>query len=426
MSAAQQLQLPDLTIPLRDTSTLRRVLTQYWQRVLQEFLRLPQAKIKLENRPLYVETARLLEQLARADLRTALQIVRQPTISTLVQIILPQLQADGDQAALNRWLREACVLVLLELAVRGGLPAEGVQVGRGKDGSFAVLRCPDAQLQVELLPAATTVLFLPKQLRIGPGDWQVALDDPTSVAANDAPFSLTHPYHEIVAGLFLAETDNNPLSDFEAHPDKSGNQLNLGGHSVQQWVDELRADLLLIDKHLPLVGQEIRLTMKLIIPVGYDAEKHLSASYEEAIGLLYMTLHPNRMTMTEALIHEFQHNKINAAFRIDPLLSNAWRPLYTSPVRPDPRPLHGVVLAVHAFQPVAKLYEIMTENGDDLSRNAYFKQRFHQILQINRRGATTVLDHAKPTAVGGPFFAEMRAIEDHFAVYAQQNWPDES
>lgn len=424
MPSTQHLQLPDLTLPLRDTSTLRRVLTQYWQRVLQEFLRLPQAKIKLENRPLYVQTAQLLEQLARVDLRTALQIMRLPTISTLVQTILPQLQPSGDHEALNLWLREACTLVLLEMAVRGALPAQGVQVGRDPAGWFAVLRSPDAQLQIGLLPAAQTVHFLPKQIRISPGDWLVPLDDPSFVPTVDAPFSLTHPYHPIVPGLFLAETDNNPLSDFEAHPDKSGNQLDLGGHSVQEWLDELRADLQLIDKHLPLIGQEIRLTMKLIIPVGYDAEKHLSASYEEAIGLLYMTLHPNRMTMTEAVIHEFQHNKINAAFRIDPLLSNAWHPLYTSPVRPDPRPLHGVILAVHAFQPVAKLYEIMTENGDDLARNAYFKQRFHQILQINGRGATTVLDHAKPTPVGGPLFTEMRAIEDHFAVYAQQNWPD--
>mgnify|MGYP000048771696 CR=1 FL=1 len=30
------------------------------------------------------------------------------------------------------------------------------------------------------------------------------------------------------------------------------------------------------------------------------------------------------MTMTEALVHEFQHNKLNAALDLDPFLENAF------------------------------------------------------------------------------------------------------
>src|SRR6185436_4142373 len=104
----------------------------------------------------------------------------------------------------------------------------------------------------------------------------------------------------------------------------------------------------------------------------YDDHKHLSASYQEAIGTIYLTLHPNLMTMAEAVIHEFSHNKLNALFELDELLENAYWPLYTSPVRPDPRPLHGVVLAVHAFQPVARLYERMTDAGHPRARSPDF------------------------------------------------------
>src|SRR6185503_4671918 len=117
----------------------------------------------------------------------------------------------------------------------------------------------------------------------------------------------------------------------------------------------------------------------------------LSASYQEAIGTIYMTLHPSLMTMAEAVIHEFSHNKINALFELDDVLENAWAPLYTSPVRPDPRPLHGVLLAVHAFLPVARLYERMIEQGDPLAESSAFRGRYAAIRRINREGAELVL-----------------------------------
>src|SRR5258708_27261484 len=113
--------------------------------------------------------------------------------------------------------------------------------------------------------------------------------------------------------------------------------------------------------------------------ISWDGVKHLSASYQEILGTIYLTLHPSQMTLTEALIHEFSHNKINALFEVDDVLENAWSPLYTSPVRPDPRPLHGVLLAVHAFLPVARLYEKMTEADHPLARRGEFAQRFARI-----------------------------------------------
>ena len=41
------------------------------------------------------------------------------------------------------------------------------------------------------------------------------------------------------------------------------------------------------------------------VPVGWDEQRHLSASYQEAIGTVYLSLHPNPLTLAEALIHEF-------------------------------------------------------------------------------------------------------------------------
>ena len=105
-----------------------------------------------------------------------------------------------------------------------------------------------------------------------------------------------------------------------------------------------------------------------IIPVGYDAVRHLSASYREAVGTVYLTLHPSVMIMTEAVIHEFQHNKFNVSAYSADYLSNAFHPLYKSPVRPDPRPLWGILLAVHAFLPVAELYRRMRDDRPPAGR----------------------------------------------------------
>jgi HEXXH motif-containing protein len=181
----------------------------------------------------------------------------------------------------------------------------------------------------------------------------------------------------------------------------------------------------LVDRHLPLLGEELRLLLRLVVPVGWHAERHLSASYQEAIGLIYLTLHPQPMTMAEALVHEFQHNKINAVFHLDPLLHNAWQPRYSSPVRPDPRPLHGVILAVHAFQPVAQLYAAMADAGHELAAHAFWNERFRRILQLDRQGAATVLAHAQPTTVGAAFFAEMRQVDTALAQLEAQRWGDD-
>jgi HEXXH motif-containing protein len=117
------------------------------------------------------------------------------------------------------------------------------------------------------------------------------------------------------------------------------------------------------------------------------------------------------MTMTEALVHEFSHNKLNALFELDDVLDNAFSPLVRSPVRPDPRPLHGVLLAVHAFVPVARLYEKMREAGDERATEA----RFAEIVRINREGTEVLQAHARPTAIGKGLMDELDRWDRHFA-----------
>jgi HEXXH motif-containing protein len=219
------------------------------------------------------------------------------------------------------------------------------------------------------------------------------------------------PEHHVVEDdIVLSCVDNNPLAMHEDHPDKQGNAVDLGGRPVGEWLAALRESLAIVGRHLPDLRREMSLYVQQVVPVGFHEDKHLSASYREAIGTVYVSLHPNAMTMTEALVHEFQHNKLNALLEIDDVLENAHEPLYASPVRPDPRPLHGVLLAVHAFVPVARLYELMIEGGAP-----GLESRYRDVVRINREGTLVLLAHARPTPVGRGLLDELARWDARFA-----------
>ena len=422
LASPEPLALADLTLPQGGTHTVRQLLNGWMRGLVRDFAAIPPHLLPPGTRALYQRTLALVQAQLKLDPRPIVRMLRQPTHAALLETLQHHRHPAGNGSELARLTRELALLVLLELAHQALLPTDGVVVMR--EGSWPDLRSIDANLLVELAPEVETLAFGPGRVVARAHGRDVALSLGAPEAPDDAPFSLSRPYHPVVDGVRLALADNNPLSHFEAHPDKSGNQLDLGGHPLEEWLQALRSAFGLVDRYLPLVGEEMRLVLRLVVPVGWHAEQHLSASYREAVGTIYLTLHPHPLTMTEALVHEFQHNKLNAALALDPLLENAFSPLYASPVRPDPRPLHGVVLAVHAFQPVAKLYEAMAQDDHPLSRNGPFHQRFRDILRMDRAGARTVLDHARPTALGRGLFAEMRALDEELGAIEAARWEE--
>jgi HEXXH motif-containing protein len=290
-------------------------------------------------------------------------------------------------SALGRAMREARV------AVRGH-PA----LGRIEPGALASLvRRARVGVLVRALRSATDVEATRSEL--------------VATMLAELSGSGSHESVAIEEPIVLALADNNPLAMHEAHPDKRGNALDLGGRPSSEWVAALREALQLVRSHLPDLRTEMDLYLQQIVPVGFFDDRHLSASYREAIGTVYLSLHPSPMTMVEALVHEFQHNKLNALLESDDVLENAHEPLYRSPVRPDARPLHGVLLAVHAFVPVALLYERMIVAGDARASD----RRLREIALMNREGTDVLRAHARPTPVGKALLDELFRWDQHFA-----------
>ena len=238
------------------------------------------------------------------------------------------------------------------------------------------------------------------------------LDQSAPHSGQDLPW--TTPFTPLGHGLSLAVWDKNPLSMLEEHPDKHGNALSLGGRDLDDWRAGLGAALTLIEQGLPAWLGELPDTLSRVIPVGFEPERHLSASYREAPGVAYLTLHPDPLTLAEAIVHEAQHSKLNLLSWLDAVLVNGRTTWTPSPVRPDLRPLMGVLLAVHAFVPVAALHAGLAAADHPISRTAPFQRRRAEVLASNQRGVDVLKRLAEPTAIGQRLLHELFAL--HFAL----------
>ena len=219
------------------------------------------------------------------------------------------------------------------------------------------------------------------------------------------------PYTSLSKGLEVSLWDSNPLSMLEAHPDKDGNALDLGGRPLAEWTTQLESALELITTCLPTWAEERVDTLQRIVPVGYDPERHLSASYREAPGIAWMSLHPNRLIMAEALIHETQHGKLNTLSWLDPILKNGHSEWTSSPVRPDLRPLMGVLLAVHAFVPVAVLHHQLRVLGHPIAETPTFERRRSQVLESNAQGLKTLKEKGEWSPIGSRVFQDLERLQ---------------
>lgn len=238
---------------------------------------------------------------------------------------------------------------------------------------------------------------------------------PNGVEVQGGSETELRPYHALTPGpaqLHLSELDTNPLALVEAHPDKHGNASSLAGRAAAEWVQRLSEALHVIRGTLPEWFNELGSSLTRIVPVGWDADSHLSASYREAPGLAYLSLHPNTLTMAEAIVHETQHSKLNRMLYFDPILSNGDSVWAKSEVRPDLRPLRGVLLAVHAFVPVAAMHCALAEADHEIARDPSFARRLTEVRETNSRGLDTLESLGEPTEVGRRVLQGLRDVHE--------------
>jgi HEXXH motif-containing protein len=406
----------DLTIPLDGSTTARDVVSRGLGRLMGELGAIGRhAPRDAASRADVAALLGVVRELASTNPGALASVVRRPTVGALLRC----LRAEADERRRAALVAEVVATVLVDLAMTGALGRDVRLEGRLAP---RVLSLP-GRLALALPSDARALVVGPERLEVERSSGRASLDlaaardaSVDDLAARAPALAPTRPFAPIDRGVVLALADNNPLAHLEAHPDKQGNAIDLGGRPVEAWTSALRDALALVETHLPALRAVIDVVLHQVVPVGWDAEKHLSASYQEAVGTIYLSLHPSPMTMVEAVIHEAQHNVLNTLLDLDPVLENPRDALYASPVRPDPRPIHGVLLAVHAFLPVARLYQRMIEAGAPEAASPAFLARHARVREVNREGAALVLAHARPTPVGAALIEEIRRWDAHDAA----------
>lgn len=285
-------------------------------------------------------------------------------------------------------VRAAVPSLLAELAARAG----PLQVEEPLVWTAPVERLVARGALFSFTPAARAMVVSGGETSLELADGSVArLDERTPRGAAGIP---------LAAGPELALLDVNPLVTVEGHPEKSGSALSLGDASPEEWKCAIDEACALLAATIPAWHEEFRAVVQRIVPVGSDPETHFSASYREAPGTLYISLHPDPLTMAEAIVHETQHTKLNLLSWIDPVLRNGQTFWTRSPVRPDVRPLAGVLLAAHAFVPVSVMHLRLANAVHPLTRDARFEQRRRDVLLRNATAVAVVRRYGDLTPAG--------------------------
>ncbi len=360
----------------------------------------------------------VLTQLARTQPRVLAWALAQPDVLTPLLVLDVGEAITGTRDEDN--VRAALLALLVTLAhqARAGALPEAILL----DLPIDVLADPVGHRRLRLDPPARGLLADPLGLELNLHD-ETKLRLPAAPAGPDAHASVTldrpfHPLHPELPGLQFALYDSNPLSMFEAHPDKFGNAISLGEKSLEHWRGAFHDALELVRLALPTWFEELKSSMRRFVPVGYLPERHLSASYREAPGVAYLTLCDDPLTIAEAIVHETQHSKANLLSWVDPVVHNAHTTWTKSPVRPDLRPLWGVLLAVHAFVPVAALHANLAALDHPATHTERFPRRRAEVLAGNHRGMLAVLEHSDPSHLGRRLIDEMSRLHDHLRATA--------
>lgn len=412
MSDTARGQVPrcaDLTVPSEDSVTVRTLLSRYLTRQYRDLLRLRLSQQSGEQSALFT-VQKHCKALAAEQPGPVLSALRRPTIGGLVRFLASPNIGNGEAPM---WVAQLTGLLYAELAIAGTPPPPIVLAPTPKRfilaGAKTAIVLPDSVASCRMHEEGVTYVDGSSPTTIL---WQDIAEGSTPVSQ---PAALP-----VSGSVSLALADDSPLADQETHPDKEGNALDLGGKSSQEWVNGMRAGLELVRTGLPTIADEIELLIQQLVPVGFDKKKHLSASYQEMIGTIYLSLHPEPMTLAEALIHEHSHNKINMLWTMAPVIENAFSPSYPSPFRPDLRPLHGVLLGVHAFLPVEHLYENLGALSHPITSDPNFERRRKAIRKNNREACETLAQYAEASAEGQSVMDEIMTWNEHFEQVVDQ------
>ncbi|UXH46382.1 HEXXH motif-containing putative peptide modification protein [Rossellomorea vietnamensis] len=122
---------------------------------------------------------------------------------------------------------------------------------------------------------------------------------------------------------------------------------------------------------------------------------------------IFISHHPyDFMWVTENLVHECAHSRLNQLFLIDPVVLNDHEERFKSPWRKDPRPMKGVFHGAYAFARVAlwleRLYSVYKDNKI-LNRLEFVEGQLKEAIEV-------INTHGKLSPLGEHVFEEISSV----------------
>ena len=127
--------------------------------------------------------------------------------------------------------------------------------------------------------------------------------------------------------------------------------------------------------------------MRIAIPLtNHGADRVRSWSSRTHPGAVHLDIDSGGLRVLEALVHESAHCHLYMQEASGPLIEAGDTGLYESPLRSDPRPLRGILLAYHALAYICAFYSdaIIRELGDGSFAMHELTRSREKLLQAER------------------------------------------
>lgn len=192
-----------------------------------------------------------------------------------------------------------------------------------------------------------------------------------------------------------------PASDEEWHSLRNGLGVLLGARQV-------------IREQLPEVWAWLAPVVPVVVPLRPDRGRFRSGSDPAVPGLVRVDCHQS-LQVLEGLIHEAAHEYL---FRCEvpvPLTDPHDPARYASPLRPDPRPLRGILMAYHALAYICALYTELAERRvfDPTALEHEMVRLRHEATEA---GTTLHRHRARLTRAGAEFVERTDDVLRHSAA----------
>ena len=144
----------------------------------------------------------------------------------------------------------------------------------------------------------------------------------------------------------------------------------------------------------------------------------IGGSAISCLGVSFFKLLPewSDVCFADHIVHEAAHQRLHVEFELEPALANGDFTGTISPIRRDPRPLHGVLHATFVFLRLALFFERVMEAKPSLEA----ERRFHRHVLGLYRGLEQLQRYARWNPRGEQLYARMCVQADRIRTMLPQ------